>query len=149
MTSVEKSKLTVRRYLEEVLDNGRVEVLDELFAQDCVIHRPEFPEPITGLENFKAFLLMALDSIFCSMKTTVHEMFTDGELLCCRLSHEAVFCDGAVYPSRIGAHEAGGRKIVWKAMAMCRMENGKIKEEWVYKDEIGLLHSLGVFQHDE
>jgi hypothetical protein len=43
----------VRRYFAEAVDQRNGEVLDELMTPDCVIHRPEAPEPIKGLETFK------------------------------------------------------------------------------------------------
>ena len=140
-----EKKAAVRRYLEDVLDGGQVDLLDELFTEDCVIHRPEFPEPIVGLENFKAFMSVALTTIICRLETTVHDMFVEGDLLACRLTHKAVFCENAIYPSRVGTYEAGGRRVVWNALAMCRLREGKVAEEWVFKDEIGLLVQLGAF----
>lgn len=37
--SVEKE--LVRRYFQEVLDQGRVELIEELFHPQCVMHRPK------------------------------------------------------------------------------------------------------------
>ena len=33
-------KEVVRRYFHEVLDRGKVEVIEELFHPECVMHRP-------------------------------------------------------------------------------------------------------------
>ncbi|MBU2551892.1 MAG: ester cyclase [Proteobacteria bacterium] len=143
--SIETMKAIVLRYLKQVLDNGQVDILDELLTEDCVIHRPEFPAPIVGLDNFKAFLSLAFTAIVCRMETTVHDIMAEGDLLSCRLSHKFVFFENAVLPSRIGTHETGGREVVGAAMAMCRFRDGKIAEEWVFKDEIGLLMQLGAF----
>lgn len=144
--SVEAMKAAVHRYLEQVLDNGRVDILDELFTDDCIIHRPEFPNPIVGLENFKNFLSIAFKTIICRMETTVHDILAEGDLLSCRLSHRVVFCKDAVLPTRIGAHEAGGREAAWNAMAVCRFKGGKVAEEWLIKDEIDLLIQLDAFK---
>ncbi len=46
-------KAIVRRYLEEVRDQGRIDILDQLVAAECAIHRPEMAEPIMGIEAFK------------------------------------------------------------------------------------------------
>ena len=46
-------KAVVRRFFAEAVDQRNGEVLDELMTPDCVVHRPEVPEPIRGLETFK------------------------------------------------------------------------------------------------
>jgi len=51
--SIESNKAIVRRYFEEVVDKSKLNVLDEIVATDCIIHRPEASEPIRGLEAFK------------------------------------------------------------------------------------------------
>jgi hypothetical protein len=50
------SKAIVRRYFEEALDKRNLDVLDEIVAIDCLIHRPETNEPIRGLDSFKQCL---------------------------------------------------------------------------------------------
>ena len=51
--STESNKAVVRRYFEEAVDKRKLDVLDEIVSTDCVIHRPEAPEPIRGLDAFK------------------------------------------------------------------------------------------------
>jgi ketosteroid isomerase-like protein len=51
--STEAHKAVVRRYFAEAVEQRNGEVLDELMTPDCVVHRPELPEPIRGLETFK------------------------------------------------------------------------------------------------
>jgi hypothetical protein len=54
--STASHKATVHRYFEEVLDKRKLDVLDEIVAIDCLIHRPEAQEPIRGLTAFKQVL---------------------------------------------------------------------------------------------
>jgi predicted ester cyclase len=142
---IEANKALVRRYLQEVLDNGNLDLLDELFSADCIIHRPEFPDPIVGLEGFKAFLALGLTRIFCEMKTTLLDIVADAEFVACRLSHRARFFDDVQYPTPVGTIQARGKTVEWAAMAMCRLEDGKAKEEWVRKDETAILEQLGFY----
>ena len=39
----------IRRYFEDVLDEGHVSLVEELFAPDCVVHRPELPKPLKAV----------------------------------------------------------------------------------------------------
>jgi uncharacterized protein (UPF0371 family) len=47
--STASHKETVRRYFEEAVDKRKLDILDEIVAIDCLIHRPEAQEPIRGL----------------------------------------------------------------------------------------------------
>jgi predicted ester cyclase len=37
-----------------------------------------------------------------------------------------------------------GKKITLTSVAICRIANGKIQEEWDYSDVLGLMQQLGV-----
>jgi predicted ester cyclase len=142
---IEANKALVHRYLREVLDDGNLDLLDELFSADCIIHRPELPDPIVGLEGFKAFLALGLTRIFREMETTLLDIVADAELVACRLTHRARFADDAQYPTPLGTIQARGTTVEWAAMAMCRFENGRVEEEWVRKDESAILDQLGFY----
>src|SRR3989338_5147947 len=103
-------KEIVRRYFGEVVDKGRAEILDEMFASDCVIHRPEMPEPIVGLEVFKRFLGRFLD-VYSEFATTVHDLIAENARVACRLAHRAVYRGD--WTSRIGRHAVAGKKVSW------------------------------------
>jgi len=46
--------------------------------------------------------------------------------------------------SRLGRHEVAGKAVNWQAMAIFRIRDGKIAEEWVSRDELGMLIQLDV-----
>ena len=69
--STESNKEIVRCYFEEALDKRNLDVLDEIVATDCIIHRPEASEPIRGLEAFKQGLKRILD-VYGEFTTTIH-----------------------------------------------------------------------------
>jgi predicted ester cyclase len=62
----------------------------------------------------------------------------------CRLSHQAV--NRGEWTSRLGRHAVAGKTVAWPAIAIFRIHDGKIAEEWVNRDELGMLIELGVFE---
>ena len=44
-----ENEALVRRYVEEVFDQCKLEVVDELFASDFTLHDPEVQESFRGL----------------------------------------------------------------------------------------------------
>jgi predicted ester cyclase len=139
--SIASHKATVRRYFEEAVDKRNLDVLVEIVTTDCVIHRPEASEPIRGLEAFKQALENILE-VYSDFTTTIHDLIAEEDRVACRLSHRAV--NRGEWTSRIGRHAVTGRTVSWPAIAIFRIRDGKIAEEWVNRDELGMLIDLGV-----
>lgn len=51
--SAEESKAVTRRFLEEVFNAGNLELVDELFTPDYVLHNPSIPQEVRGPEATK------------------------------------------------------------------------------------------------
>ena len=136
-------KAVVRRYFEEVLDKRRFDILDELATTDCVIHRPEMREPIAGLEAFRQ-VLRGLLQVYSEFSTTILDLVAENDRVACRLSHRAV--NRGEWTSRLGTHAVTGKTVTWSAIAIFRFREGKIAEEWVSRDELGMLIELGVLK---
>jgi predicted ester cyclase len=141
--STESNKATVRRYIEEALDKRRLDILGEIVATDCIIHRPGASEPIRGLEDFKRALEKILQ-VYSEFKTTIHDLIAEEDRVACRLSHRAV--NRSEWTSRLGTHAVAGKTVTWPAIAIFRFREGKIAEEWVCRDELGMLIELEVFE---
>lgn len=141
--SIESNKAIVRRYFEEVVDKRKLEILDEIVSMDCVIHRPEASEPIRGLEAFKHALERILQT-YSEFTTTIHDLIAEEDRVACRLSHRAV--NRNEWTSRLGKHAVTGKTVNWQAIAIFRLRDRKIAEEWVCRDELGMLIELGVCQ---
>jgi predicted ester cyclase len=139
--SIAQQKAIVRRYFEEVLDKRKVDILDELVTIDCLIHRPEAVGPIVGLEAFKQALRGILE-VYSEFTTTIHDLIAEDDRVACRLSHRAV--NRGEWTSRLGRHAVAGKAVTWPAIAIFRFQEGKIAEEWVSRDELGMLIELNV-----
>ena len=87
--SIASNKAIVRRYFEEVVDKRDLDILDEIVTKDCIIYRPEAPEPIRGLEAFKQALEKILQ-VYSEFTTTIHDLIAEENRVACRLSHRAV-----------------------------------------------------------
>jgi len=125
--SIASNKAIVRRYFEEAVDKGNLDILDEIVNKDCIIYRPEGPEPIRGLEAFKQTLERILQ-VYSEFTTTIHDLIAEEDRVACRLSHRAVNRDE--WTSRIGRHAVAGKTVSWPAIAIFRIRDGKIAEEW-------------------
>jgi predicted ester cyclase len=138
--SLEENKAVVRRFVDEVLDGGNTDLMLEIFAPDCVIHFAHLKEPYVGNTTYAAALAPGV-SRRSSFVTTIEQMIAEGDMVALRLRHDVTYT--ADVPSRVGMLPAAGKTVSWYAHPMFRLKDGKIAEEWVQRDEAGILEQLG------
>ena len=129
----------VRRYFHEVLDQGKIEVIDEIFHPQCVMHRPG--GTIVGIDSARGVAERTKET-FSQFETQIHDVFGSGDRLVARLSHRGV--GAGMWRSRLGNHDVTGKILNWDAIAIFRFENDKIIEEWVTRDELGMILQFGL-----
>ena len=129
----------VRRYFHEVLDQGKVEFIEDLFHPRCVMHRPG--GTIVGIDSARGVAERTKET-FSQFETQIHDVFGSGDRLVARLSHRGV--GAGMWRSRLGNHDVTGKILNWDAIAIFRFENDKIIEEWVTRDELGMILQFGL-----
>jgi predicted ester cyclase len=129
----------VRRYFHEVLDLGRVEVIQELFHPQCVMHRPG--GTVQGIDGVRGVAERRKET-FSRFETEIHDIFGSGNRVVARLTHSGV--GGGPWRSRLGNYDVAGKAVTWNAIAIFRFENDKIVEEWVSRDEVGMILQFGL-----
>jgi predicted ester cyclase len=131
----------VRRYFHEVLDQGKVELIEDLFHPRCVMHRPG--GTVVGIDGVRGVAERTKET-FSQFETQIHDVFGSGDRLVARLSHRGA--GGGMWRSRLGNHDVTGKTVSWDAIAIFRFENHKIMEEWVARDELGMILQFGLIQ---
>jgi predicted ester cyclase len=133
----EENKALVQRFYAE-MDSGNIDAMDELVAQDYVDHNPP---PFPGLAAGRAGLKEAFQIFWKATpgRHEIEEQVAEGDLVVTRLTahgrHEGEL-PGPVPPT--------GRDIHQTAVAIHRIENGRIAEHWSDRDDLGLMVQLGV-----
>jgi ketosteroid isomerase-like protein len=132
----------VARYFE-ALEKGDPTVIPELFAADSRVFRPELPAPLVGPEPMQA-LVQRAHRHFDKFTARILDSVEQGDTVAVRVRHEAVY--RGTWQTRIGAFDLAGKATSWEAMALFRLRDGKIIEERVYRDELGMLLDVGALQ---
>lgn len=139
--SLEENKALVRRYFDEVLDGGNIDVVYELFAPDCRVQFPADAEPRVGSDAVAANLRAGRGRM-ASMVSQIEHMIAEGDLVAVRLRHDVRYT--ADVPLReFGTLPAAGKSVTWFAHPIFRVQGGKIVQEWVQRDEVGMLQQMG------
>ena len=135
-----RNKAIVERYFREVLDQKRLEVLPDLLARDVMLHRPGFD--VAGLDAAMQRLRTVLKD--CSaFSSEISGLMAEGDMVSVRVSHRARMRPHA-FRSRAGdINLAREQELNWTAVAQFCLKDGKIAEEWIMRDELGMLLQMG------
>jgi steroid delta-isomerase-like uncharacterized protein len=133
----EENKALARREVEEIFAQGNLDAAEEIYASDYVSHDPASGE-IRGIEGAKQFAAKFRQA-FPDLQPTIEDMVAEG--------------DEVVYRFRArGTHQGEtedfgpptGNRVEIAGITIERFSEGKIVEEWIYYDALGLLQQLGL-----
>jgi predicted ester cyclase len=134
-------KEAVRRYFHEILDQGRVELIEEIFHPHCVMHRPG--GTVVGIDNVRGVAARRKET-FSQFETQIQDIFGSRDRWVTRLTHRGV--GGGIWRSRLGNYDVTGKTVTWDAIAIFRFERQKIIEEWVSRDELAMILQFGILE---
>ncbi|HAP91726.1 MAG TPA: ester cyclase [Arthrobacter bacterium] len=130
------NKALVRRFYAEI-DAGNIAAMDELVAEGYLDHNPPFPGLPGGREGLKVAF-----SIFWTATPGRHEIedqVAEGDRVVTRLT-----ASGTHQGDLPGPLPATGANLRESAVAIHRIEHGRIVEHWSSRDDLGLMQQLGV-----
>jgi len=135
-----RNKTAVERYFHEVLDRKRFELLPELFARDVVLHRPGYD--VTGLDAAMQRLRAVLQD-YPVFSSELSGLIAEGDMVSVRIQHRTR-ARPHTFRSRAGEIRLEmEQELNWTAIVQFRLKDGKIVEEWVMRDELGMLTQMG------
>jgi predicted ester cyclase len=133
---LEENKAVVRRFVEEIPNKKNSIPADELLTAGFVLHFPNMPA-VEGIDAFKE-IPTAILSAFPDLVETIDDLVAEGDYVVERLTlrgtHLGEFM--GVAPTR--------KPVSWTAIAIYRLEAGRIAECWVEPNLLGLALQTGV-----
>lgn len=130
------SNVAIVRKMLDVIEQGIVADIENVFAPNWVNHDPSLP-PMQGLEGAK--MLVGLWSGGLSKtKVTIEDSVTEGDRVAVRFR-----IIGTNSGEMMGI-PATGRLINVIGTGIFRVVDGKVTDNWVNFDALGLMQQLGV-----
>ena len=132
----EANKAIVRRLVEE-MDKGNLDIFDELLSSDYVYHFPGSPEPLDGQahkESARTFY-----EAFPDLHHSIEDQISEGDRVVTRMTNRGT------HRGEFMGVQPTGRETVFEVIDIVRIASGKIVEEWIQADLLGLLQQLGAF----
>ncbi len=135
--SIEQNKSIVRRFFEEVFNQGNLPVADEIFA-------PEFDghglvsHGVTGPERAKQ-TIARFRTAFPDIHFTVEELIGEADKVVVRVTFRGT------HQGEFMGIPATGRQVAVSGVELARLASGKIVEEsWHFFNDLSLMQQLGV-----
>ncbi len=134
--STEVNKSIALRLFEQVINQEKKAVIDEIFAADVMVHDP-FSGTHQGVDAFKGLLGM-FDTAFPHHRVQVEGAFAERDHV-------------AVLHTHVAAHNGSfmglpptGKSVRVNGVELFRLAGGKIVEFWRKDDDVSLLIQLGI-----
>jgi steroid delta-isomerase-like uncharacterized protein len=132
----EKNEAVVRRIFEEIWNRGALDRIDDLFDPAYVRHNAPPGSP-PGLETEKRHRA-DFRQAFPDLVITADDVISVQDKVVVRYTWRGTY--QGTWPGIPGA----GTRVTVSGIAIHRLEAGKVKELWVFGDELGLFQQLGV-----
>ena len=137
----EENKELVRRWFEEVWNQGRADAIDEMFDANGIAHglSDDPANPIKGPSGFRPFHAQFREA-FPNMQVVVEDTIAEGDKVAARCSvvgtHEGNFMERA----------ATQAPVEFTGITIVRIYNGKIVEAWNNFDFMTLHRQIGLLE---
>jgi steroid delta-isomerase-like uncharacterized protein len=136
---VEANKAIVRSFFEELWNQRKLSLAEELFAEDCVTHQLRFGNDPAGAPRGPAAMKHHVAdwlAAFPDIHFTIKQMLAEGDRVMTqcvmRGTHSAPWL--GVPPTR--------KVITIQMFVVHRIANGLIAEDWVLVDSFGVFQQL-------
>ncbi len=135
--STEENKALVRRWVGSFNqgDTAAGAAVDELIAAHYVRHDPNAPE-VRGPEAEKQLVTMYLTA-FPDLHFTIEDLIAEGDTVVARLQVQGT------HKGELLGIPPTDKGVTLTAIEIYRLADGKIVEQWVVVDTLGLLQQLG------
>ena len=134
--STEENKALVSRFYEEVFNKKNLASIDEFVDSQIVEHDLPPGLPV-GSEGTRLFIGMYL-AAFPDLHLTVEDIIAEGNEVTARFTIR-----GTHRGKLMGIHPTS-KQVMVTGIQVMRIADGRIAENWVNFDALGMLQQLGV-----
>ena len=143
--SAEENKMVIRRYTDEVLNQGKMDRLDQVLADNFTNHDPGNPG-VVSRDDYKQFLT-GLRSAFPDLHFTHEDEVADGDEVAVRWTMRGTNRGELAMPA--GPVPPTGKQVQVSGISILRLAGGKMVEQWIHGDNLGFLQQLGLIPAPE
>ena len=139
--SAADNRALIKRFYDEGWNANNLDVYDELVTEDFVDHQA-IPGLPPGREGFKGLNVM-FRSAFPDVWVEIDNVVADDGHVGCR------WVSTGTHTGDLFGIPATGNKVEVSATVFYRVEDGRLAEGWINRDDVGLMRQLGVIPSPE
>jgi steroid delta-isomerase-like uncharacterized protein len=136
-TAVSENLTLIQRYFEEVWNQGNLDLLDELVAENYINHSPGGSAPVPGPEGLKP-IVAAVRQAFSDLHYSIMDTIIIDEKIVARVkltgTHDGNFFGTAPTGKRIDVDQINIEHV----------QHGKIIAHWRITDNFTMMKQMGV-----
>lgn len=133
--SAEQNKVVVRKFFEELVNKGDLDLINEIIAPNWVNIDARL-SPLQGLEGAKK-LVTTFRSSFSNIHAEILDMMAEGDRVA------VAFTESGTQNGEFMGFPPSGKSIKATGIGIFRVANGKIIENRVNMDMLALLQQIG------
>ncbi|GAP96637.1 ester cyclase [Leptolyngbya sp. NIES-2104] len=134
----DRNKAIYQRYIQQVFNQGQLELLDQLLSPSYVYHEAP-PGTLPGAEGIKQVVSM-FRAAFPDLEITIDDQIAEGDKVCSRATTRGT------HQGEIFGISATGQAVTMTGITIVRIVEGRIAESWVKNDVVGLMSQLDAGQ---
>lgn len=132
-----QNQKAVRRFIDEAWNGRKPELFEEFIAPEASSHDPNTPDMGKGPEGFrKVFQLYT--GAFPDSRVTIDELIEAGD----KVVHR--WTASGTHKGALGDVAPTNKRIEVNGVTIYRFAGGKIAEEWLIWNALGLMQQIGV-----
>lgn len=148
--SVWEQKAAFGRFLDQAVNNGNMDVLDDIFHQEFVGYFPDSAEPAKGPVGCRGWVGKLRDGF-----SDINSFIEGGWLVAEVGAHEvgkgtivervaAFVVSRGTHTGTFGKVGPSRKRVTWGEVHLLSFEKGKIIQDVVVRDSVSLLRQIGV-----
>jgi predicted ester cyclase len=131
------AKALVRRFYEEMENEGRLEVADELCDPGFRdVHNSSARGPVQGIDGLKRLAKALHEEL--GIRITIEDLIEEGDKIVARISSQSTSKGDFM------GVPAAGHSFTSQGVEIFRVANGKLAERWVFIDQLPIMRELGI-----
>jgi predicted ester cyclase len=136
-STVERNKAVIRRIFDEIINQGKLDLADELLTPDTDVHVP-FADPGSGPQALKT-IVGGLRQGFPDLHLEIDELIGEGDLVAVSWH--------STQQTHLGSYRGlpPTRRVVRiSGIDMMRLKDGRVSMFSMHLDELGAVRQMGV-----
>lgn len=119
-----------------IWNEGKFDVIDQLYASDYVLHRVDMGDDIIGWDAFRAYVTQ-VRTAFPDFHVTVDQVLVADDTVIVR------WTNSGTNSGALDDQPPTGKTVQVSGVSVSRLADGKIAEGWLYYDELAIYRQLG------